>query len=282
MIDTDFLDQLDRFHLVVSKRVTSTYAGPRRSIATGRGLVFKDYRMYAPGDDTRLIDWKVYARTDDLYVKNYEEERNLTVHIIIDASASMGFGKPISKLDYASMIGVGFAYLAMKENERFQFSTFSEKLDVFQPKRGMAQLAAMVQYLNDIKTKGHSQIRDSIRQYKRLVGSRALLVLISDFLIDINEIREALYMLGDHEIKIIQVLDRVEKDLKMQGDFKLEDSETKEKIRTYISPRLRSIYQRMLDDHSARIQETCNTLGIDFFQITTDTPIFDAFYRILR
>ena len=282
MIDTDFLNQLDRFHLVVSKRVTSNYAGPRRSIAMGRGLVFKDYRMYAPGDDTRLIDWKVYARTDHLYVKNYEEERNLTVHIIMDASASMDFGRPISKFDYASMIGVGFAYLAMKENEKFQFSTFSEKLDVFQPKRGMSHLANMVQHLNTLKTKGNSQIEESIRQYKKLVGSRALLVLISDFLIDIKEIREALYLLGDHEIKVVQVLDNVEKNLKLQGDFKLEDSETKEKIRTYISPRLRTVYQKMLDEHAAKIQGACNKLGINFFQITTDTPIFDAFYRILE
>ncbi|MBL7054127.1 DUF58 domain-containing protein [Candidatus Woesearchaeota archaeon] len=282
MIDTNFLDQLNRFHLVVSKRVTSTYAGPRRSIAAGRGLIFKDYRMYVPGDDTRQIDWKIYARTDNLYVKNYEEERNLTVHIIIDSSASMGFGRPMSKFDYASMIGVGFAYLAMKENERFQFSTFSEKLDVSPPKRGMSQLANMVQHLNDLKTEGHSNIQESIRQYKKLVGGRALLVFISDFLIDINEVREAMYLLGDHEIKVIQVLDRVEKDLKMQGDFKLEDSETKEKVRTFISPRLRTVYQNMLDDHTAKVQETCNKLGIKFFQITTDTPIFDAFYRILE
>ena len=282
MIDTDFLDQLGRFHLVVSKRVTSNYAGPRRSIATGRGLIFKDYRLYAPGDDTRLIDWKIYARTDKLYIKNYEEERNLTAHIIIDASASMGFGKPISKFDYASMIGVGFAYLSMKDNEKFQFSTFAEQLEVSQPKRGMSQLANMVQHLNKVQTNGHSQLQDSIKQYKKLVGSRALLVLISDFLIDMDEIREALYVLGDHEIKVIQVLDRVEKDLKLQGDLKLEDSETKEKVRTYVSPRLRTVYQKMLDNHSAKVKDTCNKLGIHFHQITTDTPIFDAFYRILK
>ena len=282
MIDTDFLNQLSRFHLVVSKRVTSNYAGPRRSIAMGRGLIFKDYRMYSPGDDTRLIDWKIYARTDNLYIKNYEEERNLTAHIIIDASASMGFGKPISKFDYASMIGVGFAYLSMKDNEKFQFSTFAEQLEVSQPKRGMSQLANMVQHLNKVQTNGHSQLQDSIKQYKKLVGSRALLVLISDFLIDMGEIREALYALGDHEIKVIQVLDKVEKDLKLQGDLKLEDSETKEKVRTYVSPRLRTVYQKMLDNHSAKVKDTCNKLGIHFHQITTDTPIFDAFYRILK
>src|SRR3972149_8491344 len=131
MISTDFFEQLDRFHLVIKKRVTSSYMGPRKSVATGRGLMFKEHRIYSPGDDIRLIDWKVFARTDDLYIKTFEEERNLTVHIIMDASASMGFGKPVSKFDYAAMLGVGFAYLAMRDNEKFQFSTFSEGLDVF-------------------------------------------------------------------------------------------------------------------------------------------------------
>ena len=282
MINTDFLNQLDRFHLVVKKRVTSNYMGPRRSIATGRGLTFKEHRMYAPGDDIRLIDWKVFGRTDDLYVKTFEEERNLTVHVIMDASASMGFGKPINKFDYASMLGVGFAYLAMKDNEKFQFSTFAEGLDVFQPRRGMSQLASMVYHLNNTKTQGHSKLLDGMVQYKKVIGNRSLLVLISDFLLDIDEVTEALYTLGDHEIKIVQVLDPIEKDLKYSGDFKLTDSETKNKLRTYISPRLRVQYQQMLDNHSAKIEETCNRLGMHFHLLTTDTPIFDAFYRVLE
>lgn len=282
MINTDFLDQLDRFHLVVKKRVTSTYTGPRRSIAAGRGLTFKDHRIYSPGEDIRLIDWKVFARTDNLYIKTFEEERNLTAHIIMDSSASMGFGKPISKFDYAAMLGVGFAYLAMKENEKFQFSTFSESLDVFRPRRGMSQLASMVFHLNNSKTSGYSKLMDAMVQYKKVIGGRSLLVLVSDFLIDAKEVIEALYTLGDHEIKIIQVLDPIEKDLRYSGDFKLIDSESKSMLRTYISPRLRVEYQQMLDSHSARIEETCDRLGIRFHQITTDTPIFDAFYRVLE
>jgi len=282
MIGTEFLDQLNRFHLVVKKRVTSNYMGPRRSIATGRGLTFKEHRIYSPGDDIRLIDWKIFARTDDLYIKTFEEERNLTVHTIIDSSASMGFGKPLSKFDYAAMIGTGFAYLAMRENERFQFSTFSEKLDIFQPKRGMSQLANMVFHLNNVKTHGNSKLLEAMVQYKKLVGSRSLLVLVSDFLLNIDEIIEALYTLGDHEIKIIQIFDPIEKELKYHGDYKLIDSETQNRIRTYISPRLRVEYQQMLDSHSAKIEETCNRLGMNFFQITTDTPVFDAFYKVLE
>ena len=282
MINTAFLDQLTRFNLVVNKRVTSNLAGPRRSIAAGRGSTFKDYRIYAPGDDIRLIDWKVYARTDNLYVKIKEEERNLIVHIILDGSASMDFGRPISKFDYASMIGVGFAYLALRNNEKFQFSTFADQLEIFQPRRGMSHLAAMVQHLNSIKPKGHSKLLDTTRQYKKVIGSKSLLVIASDFLVNIEEIREAFYLLGDHEIKIIQVLDRVEKELKMEGDMKLIDSETRGLLRTFISPRLRMDYQQQLDAHCARIEEACNKLNINYHLAITDTPIFDTFYRILE
>src|SRR3989338_2461213 len=233
-IDTSFLSQLDRFNLVVKKRVTSSYIGPRKSIALGRGLIFKEHRIYAPGDDIRSIDWRVFARTDDLYIKTYEEERNLVVHLIVDCSSSMNFGKSVTKFDYASMLGVGFAYLALKENEKFMFSTFSESLEVFQPRRGMSQLAAMINHLNSMKTKGFSKVRDAITQYKKLIGSRAMIVLISDFLMPVEEIRESLYMLGRNEIKIIQVLDPLEKNLRIEGDFKLKDSETGEHLRTYI------------------------------------------------
>jgi len=283
MIDTSFLDQLERFSLVVHKRVTSNYTGPRRSIALGRGIIFKDHRIYAPGDDFRSIDWKVFARTDNLYVKTYEEERNLMVHVILDYSASMGFGRRITKFDYGAMLGVGFAYLAMKENEKFMFSTFSEDLEIFQPRRGMSQLAAMVQHINSLKPKGHSKIREAMMHYKKIVGSRALIVLVSDFLINIDEVTDALYHLGtEHEIKVIQVLDPLELKLDLTGDFKLKDSETGERLRTYVSPRLRQQYQKMLESHSAKIEDVCNKLGIDFHKITTDKPIFDSFYEILE
>ena len=283
MIDVSFLNELARFNLVINKRVTSHFIGPRKSIAAGRGLIFKDHRIYAPGDDFRNIDWKVYARTDDLYIKTFEEERNLVVHILMDFSGSMDFGKPVSKFDYGSMLGVGFAYLAMKDNEKFQFATFSEKLDIFQSRRGMSQLAAMVHHLNEIKAKGPSKLKESMDVYRKVIGSRSMVVLISDFLIPVDEIKESLYLLGKtHDVKIIQVLDPVEKDMRLEGDFELKDSESGFKLRTFVSQRLRLKYRSLLDDHSARIQELCNQLGMKFHLITTDTSIFDAFYKILN
>jgi uncharacterized protein (DUF58 family) len=140
MITTDYLSLLDRFNLIVKKRVTSSYVGSRVSSATGRGSTIKDHRIYATGDDFRLIDWKIYARTDNLYIKRFEEERNLTVHVILDISNSMNFGAKLTKFEYAAMLGVGFAYLSLKENEKFQFATFGETLNVFSPRKGMGIL----------------------------------------------------------------------------------------------------------------------------------------------
>ncbi len=282
MIDTTFLDHLRKFSLIVNKRVTSVYSGSKLSIAAGRGVTFKDHRIYAPGDDFRSIDWKVYARTDDLYIKNYEEEKNLNVHILVDYSGSMNFGKPFTKFEYAAMIGVGFAYLAMKDNEKFQFATFSENISVFQPRKGMNQLASMVEHLNGVKIDGESRFLESMTRYKKFIGSRSLIVIVSDFLVDVEEIKKALYILGNHDIKLIQVLGREEKDLMIEGDFKLRDSEIKSELRTYIGPRLRHNYLSLLNKHVSQIHETCSSLNIDFYQVTTDTPIFDTFYNILK
>ncbi|MDA1197100.1 MAG: DUF58 domain-containing protein [Nanoarchaeota archaeon] len=281
MIETDFLKQLDKFSLVIKKRVTSSYLGQRRSIAGGRGILFRDHRMYAPGDDIRSIDWKVYARTDDLYIKNYEEERNATVHVIIDQSGSMNFGKNIKKFEYAAMLGVGFAYLATKENEKLQFSTFAESLQIFQPKRGMGHLMTMVDHLNKIKAHGHSRMKEAIMQYKKVIGSKAIVILISDFLIPQSEIDEVLYRIADNDVKVIQVLDPIEKALKFQGDFKLRDSESGTKQKVHISQRTRQQYMNQMEQHTLKIEKTCGKLGLQFFSLTSDTPVFDAFYQLL-
>ena len=280
MITADFLAELDRFHLILNKRVTSKYFGSRASLHGGRGSMLKDHRIYSEGDDFRQIDWKIYARTENLYIKLFEEERNMTVHVIIDDSASMNYGKP-KKFDYAAMLGVGFAYLSLKDHERFQFATFSDKLDVFQPRRGLQHVGVMISHLNQVKVKGKSNFLDAMAKYKKILGTKSMIVLISDFLLDPDEVKEALLRLGNHEIKVIQVLDPSEKELQISGDVKLQDAETDEILRTYISPRLVSQYELQLANHVTNLQKICTDLKADFYLVTTDNPIFDVFYRIL-
>ena len=280
MIDLSFLKVLDKFSLIVNKHLTSNYVGERRTAFLGRGLVFRDYSSYAPGEDYRMIDWKVYARTDRLVIKKHEEERNLTVHIIADFSASMNFGEP-KKSDYAAMLGIGFAYLAMKNNERFVMSTFAEKLELFKPRKGRKQLAGMVDYLNDKKAKGVTNFEESLGRYKKMIGSRSLVIIISDFLYDVNEIKTALLRFKNHDVRLLQVLDKSEKELDAEGEVKLKDSESNTVLRTYISPYLKKKYLNLLDAHNAMIRHACLETNAHFYSISTDTPIFDAFYQVV-
>ncbi len=284
MITTDFLDNLSRFRLIVNKKVTSSYTGRRQSLYTGSGATIKDYRIYSPGDDFRLIDWKIYARTDHLYIRRYEEERNMVMHALVDSSASMNYGTPVTKFEYGAMLGVGFAYLALRENERLQFSTFSDDINVFQPRRGMGQLACMVDYLNSVKPKGKSRFSDMMTKYRKFLTSRSFIVLASDFLFEIDEIRDGLLALshGNHEIKVIQVLDISEKDLKVEGDVKLKDAESLDELRTYVGARLVAEYENKLEEHIAKIGKICAGIKADFYVATTATPIFDIFYDALR
>jgi len=282
MIDLSFLKELDRFNVVLKRRVLSRYQGERASHAEGQGLIFADYKDYVPGDDFRSIDWKIYARTDKFFIKRFEEERNLTVHIIVDASTSMDYGKKLTKFDYASMIGLGFAYMALKNNEKFNFSTFSDSLNYLRARKGWNQLMNILGLLEKMKVAGKSELSKSFDEYKKYVRSKSFIVIISDFLYDLEEIKSVLARFVKHEVIVIQVLDPEERRLPLYGDVILEDSEIHTKLRTFISNRLLSGYRNKIETHIESIKNTCEHLGLDFISVTTDNSIFDTFYTVLR
>jgi uncharacterized protein (DUF58 family) len=283
MIETDFLHHLRRMNLIITKRITSNYTGQQASTQTGQGTLFKDHGIYAPGEDYKKIDWRVYARTDKLHVKRYESERNLTVHVILDYSGSMLYGnKEIKKYEYASMIGIGFAYMALRNNERFVLSTFADQLERFKPHRGKRQLVAILDYLKTKKPQGVSRFELSLRNYAKTITSRSLIVVISDFLYDPEEIRRSLFGFKNHDVKLIQVLDEVEKNMTLKGEFKLKDMETKGLMKVSLSSFARKQYLSKLADHSKYLKHLATQLGAQFYSVTTEKPIFDTFFEVLQ
>ncbi|MFH1400555.1 MAG: DUF58 domain-containing protein [Nanoarchaeota archaeon] len=280
MIDLDYLKQLDRFSIVLKKRVISQYSGSRQSQSFGEGLIFRDYREYIPGDDFRSIDWKVYARTDKLYLRRYEEERNLKVHVVVDGSSSMDFGNP-RKFDYAAQLAIGFAYMGMRNNEKFEISSFSDDLVVFTPKKGKSQLIGLLEFLSSMRVKGQSNLYQSLRAYKRIIHSKSLVIIISDFLYDIEQIRETLLMFKKSEVIVVQVLDMVEKDLDYQGQLILTDAENELKIKTFVSKRMQKDYRKRLLEHIYEIKDICDDMGATFISVTSNVPIFETFHYIL-
>ncbi|MBT5021188.1 DUF58 domain-containing protein [Candidatus Woesearchaeota archaeon] len=281
MIELDFLRQLDKFRMILKKRIHSNYSGSRQSKKFGSGLVFYDYRKYDPGDDFRAIDWKIYAKTGNLFIKRFEEERNMRVHVILDASASMDYGEKTKKFDYASKIGLGFSYMALKNNERFEVSTFSDELNVFRAHKGMSKLVSSLYTLGKIKLKGHSNFADSIEQYKSVIKTKSMIVIISDFLFDIEELKRVLPRFKKSEVILVQILDKDEIQPLLEGDVLLIDSETQAKYRTFISHRFKENYSKELMNHIHQVKELCESLNLKFVSVSTDTPIFDAFYEIL-
>jgi uncharacterized protein (DUF58 family) len=282
-IETDFFRQLDRFTFSVRKRVSTVYAGNRPSTRSGNGIDTIGFREYDSSDALKAIDWKAYARTEKLYVRQFEEEKTLTTHILLDASKSMDYPeKGTSKFEYSAMLAAGFAYMVTKYNDRFAISTFTDEIYINKPRRGRKNLMRTIDRLSELELSGGTSISEAVMKYSREIKSRSLVILISDFMQDPEAIDTALYRLSDHDLIVIQVLDSTEKELPLQGNSKLVDLETGEDIRTYISEKFKERYTRKLDDHTARIKKTCMKVGAEFYTFTTDTPIFDAFHHTIR
>ncbi len=283
MIDTSFLSQLKRFHVIVNKKVTSSFQGSRKSTEKGQGLIITDFRPYVPGDDYRAIDWKLFARTDEFFIKRYEAERNLAAHVLIDVSKSMDYkSEKTTKFEYAAMLALGFAYLSARNNEKFHLSLVSEKTDFLRAKRASNQVLGFLHYLNKVKCKGVINFEEEIKKYKKIIKSKSLVVLISDFLFPLDQIKNSLYLFKNHELKVIQILDKAETNFVVYGSVELEDSETGKKMETYITEAKRQQYRERLYKHILDVEQETLSAGGKFFLFSTEQPLFDAFYKIVN
>ena len=180
------------------------------------------------------------------------------------------------------MIGMGYAYMALRNNEKFNFSTFAENLNYLRAKKGMNQLISIVDILEKLRIRGKSEFRQAFDEYKKYMRSKSFVVIISDFLYDIEEIRSVLSRFVKHEVVVVQVLDPEERRLALYGDVVLEDSEMHTKLRTFISNRLIKNYRDKIEHHIHAIKDVCEHLGHDVISITTDRPVFDTFYETMR
>ncbi len=280
-IDISFLKQLDKFDIILKRRVHSYYQGQHQSKNYGTGLVFYDYRSYTPGDDFRTIDWRVYARTDNFFVRRFEEEKNARVHVVIDASASMDYGDKVKKFEYASQIGLGFCYMALRNNNSFEVSTFSDDLNIFRAQKGISKLMNVWDTLNKLKPQGHSNFQHSLEKYKAAIKHKSLVIIISDFLFDPEQLKETLFRFKKSEVIVVQVLDISEREMTLEGDVILTDAESADRMHTFISNRLIENYSEQLLNHIYKLKNVCDAFNVKFVSCSTGTEIFDAFYALL-
>jgi uncharacterized protein (DUF58 family) len=284
LFGTDFLKKLEYLSLVSRRVFRGSILAQRRTTQLGGGIEFADHREYAPGDDFRYLDWNVYARHDELLLKRFEEEEDLHVYLLLDCSASMGFGKPV-KFDFARQIAAALAYIALADLDRVAIVAFAGDIIAdFPLTRGKARILSLLKFLEALEPQG--TVTDLARVVKGFVHRtqrRGLALLVSD-LYDPAGFQPGLDLLRHHryEPHIIQIFDRAEAEPKLKGDVELFDVETGSIQKVTVTERNLRQYRAIFDAFQESIKSYCQTYGLGCTRASTEIPFDELILKMMR
>ncbi|MDP6114231.1 MAG: DUF58 domain-containing protein [Planctomycetota bacterium] len=276
-LDPKVLGKVSRLGLKARLIVEGFISGLHESPFHGYSVEFAQHRKYVPGDDIRDIDWKVWARTDRLYIKEYEEETNLKAYMMVDVSESMSYasGTNISKQDYASYVAASLAYLMLQQHDSCGLVLFDEDVrqllgDASHP----GHLKRIVHELEICEPAGRTEIGAVFHSLAERLKRKGLLVVISDLFTEPEEILRGLQHLRHkrHEVILFHVLDDAEKDFPFDGLTRFEGMEGNPDV--FAEPRsLREAYLEELNAFISRVRRGCRESHIDYVPLTTSTPL---------
>ncbi len=232
MISAELMKQIRRIEIRTRRLVDDSFAGEYHSIFKGRGMAFDEVRPYQPGDEIRSIDWNVTARTGEPHIKRYVEERELTVMLLVDASASGDFGSVLRfKRELAAELTAVLAFAATTNNDRVGLMMFTDQVELFiPPRKGRTHVLRIVRELLAFEPQGKgTDIRRALDETNRILKRRSIVFLVSDFLADTEEYRRALAVTNRrHDLIAVELHDPLERKMENAGLITLEDPETGE------------------------------------------------------
>jgi uncharacterized protein (DUF58 family) len=288
LLTPELLRRLEQFQLLAARRAKSSAKGERRSRARGQSVEFADYRTYVPGDDFRYLDWNLYGRLERLFLKLYEEERELPVTIFLDASESMTFGTP-RKFDFARQVAAAVGYVALCGFDRVSVSVFPDSIEeaavrgALKSVRGRRSALSLLQNLSQVTAQGTAALNEALRRGALQARQAGVAVVLSDFLdpAGYDSGLSAIVARG-FQVSAVQILAPEEINPTTYGDLRLVDSETgiKEEV-TFGRYRLAS-YQKTVQNFCQRLREFCQARGINFFMAPSDTPLEQLLLKQLR
>jgi uncharacterized protein (DUF58 family) len=279
LFDETSLRKLQQLTLVTSRVRAGALRGERRSLKRGAGLEFADFRDYVPGDDLRRVDWNVYARLDRPYIKLREEEEDLAVHILVDASQSMDWGEgPQHKFNYALHLAAGLGSIGLSTGDRVSVSMLRE-VKTSEALRGTSEVSLrgqqsvmhLLKFLEAQQAAGVTDLDTAIRRYLIKPRRPGLVTLISDLLAP-NGYQAALKMLQQrgHEVAIVHVMSPDEVDPPLAGDLKLIDVETGIAQEVSLDSGLRTAYRERVQAWRNETQTFCHARGVRYLAVQTD------------
>ncbi len=275
-----FISELSNMELRARLIVEGFLIGMHRSPYHGFSVEFAEHRQYFPGDDIGNIDWKVYGRSDRLYIKEYEEETNLKAYIFLDSSSSMGFKKDgsVSKLEYAGYLAAGLIYLMMKQQDATGLAIYDEKVrKFFEPHLTYSYRKLLFTELSGLGPQSKTSTVNALSALAERIKRRGLIIVISDFLDEPKNVITALkhFRHRKNEVIAFQVLDDAELNLDFPADAVFTDMETGERISTQVSA-IRTAYKKSVGKFVHELKSRCFENDIDFALLTTSTPFDKA------
>jgi uncharacterized protein (DUF58 family) len=272
LLRPEVLAGLKNLDLVARSVVEGVLIGLHRSPMFGFSQEFAEYRMYNEGDDPRFIDWNVYARTDRTYIKRFLGDTNSHLMILLDASASMGFGgPPVSKLRYAQFLAASLAFLAARQHDAVGCMVFDEEVrDYREPSTRSGKMQGVLHCLDSATPSTGTRFDKPFDKFREQINRRGLVAVISDFYCDIDDLLAGVRPLAwqGQDVVLFQVLDGQELDPDFKANVLLEDLETGEAIE--VEPQfMKDDYPQRIRSHIDALQKAAGGIGADHVLVNT-------------
>jgi uncharacterized protein (DUF58 family) len=285
MNDTrEILRKIRRLELRTRRLVESSFAGQYQSVFKGRGMNFEEVRPYSPGDEIRAIDWNVTARTGEPFIKKFTEEREMTVMIILDVSASGNFGSVReSKRELAAEVAAILAFSAIHNNDKVGLLLFSDRVELFiPPKKGRHHILRLIREMLYFEPKGRgTDLAGALEYMNKLITRRAVVFVISDFFTG-DFTRPLTVSARRHDMVALPIVDPAEEELPDVGVILLEDPETGEQIEVNTSRRaITRNYAELSTLRTKELNSMFGSRGIDMVSLRTDKdylPVLRNFF----
>lgn len=284
-LQPETVSKLKGMELKARMVVEGFIAGMHKSPYHGFSVEFAEHRQYMPGDNIRDIDWKVFAKTDRFYIKQYEEETNLKGYLLLDCSRSMAYQSAgiINKLDYAGMLSGALSYMMLRQRDAVGLVTFDDKIRRYIPPHSKSGHLHVL--LTEIAAQAPSErtdIASALHEMAERIKRRGLVIILSDLLDEAETIISGLrhFRYNKHEVIVFHILDPRERDFAFGAEAIFKDMETGEEMTT--APyQIKKHYSRQVQAFADQIAAACRQSNIDYHPIDTSMPFDKALYAFL-
>ena len=283
LFDDEFQRKLDYLALVSRRVFAGRLRAERRTKKSGSGVEFADHRDYQPGDDFRTLDWNVYQRFDRLLVRLYEEEEDLAIYFIVDASSSMGFGDA-KKLRYAKRVAAALAYVGLANLDRVSIvSTTDKVLERMPATRGKARIFKVFRFLRELEPEGQTNLEDALKTFVAQNKRRGLAVLVSD-LYDPRGFEKGINVLRYNKFEpfVLHIVDPREARPDLRGDVRVYDCETGDEREVTVTAKVLERYAAAWDEYVEEAKRFCTSRQVAYFRADVDLPFDELILRVFR